>query len=140
MPDRKRLIRLQRLEKVRAVARQAAMAEAARAESTLAQLEALAERTRTLAEGYARRSESADGHALRQIGRFAQGLHGIAATTASDTQRARLRADARMAELGLAERRRAAVAERAEAQARALAKAAETPVLGARRAIGTPLE
>lgn len=140
MADRKRLIRLQRLEKVRAIAKQTAMAEAARAESTLAQLQALEQRTRDLAHSYARRDEATDAHALRQTGRFSQGLQGMVASTAQDTARARAMADVRMAELGLAERRRAAVADRAEAQARALDKARQAPVLGARRATGTGLE
>ncbi|MFA7585714.1 MAG: hypothetical protein WCY11_05885 [Novosphingobium sp.] len=138
--DRKRLLRLQRLEKVRAIARQAAAAEAARAESTLSRLEALADRTRLLAEGYGRRTEAADGHALQQLNRFAGGLQGIAASTRSDADRARSHADARMADLGMAERRRAAVEERAQHHARAMGKAAEHPILGSRRGIGTTLD
>jgi hypothetical protein len=43
--ERAKLKRLQRLEKLRDVTKQAALGEAARAESTLAQLTTLAERT-----------------------------------------------------------------------------------------------
>ena len=44
------------------------------AESTLAQLEALSERTRSLAADYAARGDARDGAELRQSGRFAGGL------------------------------------------------------------------
>lgn len=136
----KRLKRLQRLEKVRDIAKQAAAAEAARAESTLSQLEALAERTRRLAADYAGRSEARDAAALQQLGRFAGGLQGLVASTGRDAERARQLADVRQQELGQAERRRAAVEDRAERQRQVIAKAAETPVLGSRRGFGTPLE
>ena len=139
-PHAKRLKRLQRLEKVRDIAKQAAAAEAARAESTLSQLEALADRTRRLAADYAGRREAQDGAALQQVGRFSLGLQGLAASAGRDAERARAVADVRLAELGQAERRRAAVEERADRQAQAMAKAAERPVLGSRRTIGTPLE
>ena len=138
--ERQRLRRLQRLERVRDIARQAAAREAAEAESTLAQLEALAERTRRLAADYAGRDGAQDGAMLRQTSRFAGGLQQIYATTAGDAVRARGAADGKLAELGLAERRRAAVEERANEAARDLAKGRETPVLGARRGLGTALE
>lgn len=138
--ERARLLRLQRLERVRDITKQAAMAEAARAESTLAQLEALARRTRQLAEGYGERRHAADAAALQQLARFAGGLQGIAASTAGDARRARGLADEKMAELGQAERRRAVVEDRAEAQARRVARAAERPVLGQRKLLGTGLE
>ena len=136
----KRLARLQRLEKVRAVAKQAAASEAARAESTLAQLETLAERTGRLVADYSGRIDAADGLALMQQGRFAGGLLGIRAGTLADAGRARSVADARQAELALAERCRAAVEERAQREARGLATKAQSPVLGTRKPLGTPLE
>lgn len=138
--ERARLLRLQRLERVRAIARQTAASEAARAESTRAQLEALAERTRQLAADYAGRPGISDGAALRQHSHFAEGLYRVVETTAGDARRAREHADQTMAELGRAERRRAVVEERADAQARTLARKAEQPVLGTRRAVGTALE
>jgi hypothetical protein len=138
--ERARLARLQRLERVRAIAKQTAAAEAAQAEGTLAQLEALAERTRQLAAEYAARIEVRDGAALQQLARFAGGLHGIYANTATDAANARRIADHKQEVLGQAERRRAVVEERAERQARIVARTGETPALGARRKFGTGLE
>ncbi len=138
--ERARLARLNRLERVRDIAKQTAAAEAAQAEGTLAQLEALAERTRLLAEEYAARVEVRDGGALRQIDNFARGLRGISVNTANDAAAARRIADIKMQALSQAERRRAVVEERAERQARVIAKGGETPVLGARRKTGTGLE
>jgi hypothetical protein len=138
--ERARLARLNRLERVRDIAKQTAAAEAAQAEGTLAQLEALAERTRLLAEEYAARVGVRDGGALRQIDDFARGLRGISLNTANDAAAARRIADVKMQALSQAERRRAVVEERAERQARAIAKGGETPALGARRKTGTGLE
>jgi hypothetical protein len=138
--ERARLFRLQRLERVRAIAKQAAASEAAHAETTLAQLEQLAERTRLLAADYAARSQATDGATLRQLDSFAGGLRGIAASASSDAARARNIADAKLAALGLAERRRAAVEERAVKQARDIAKRGKDPELGHRRGFGTGLE
>lgn len=138
--ERARLLRLQRLEKVRAIAKQTAAAEAAQAESTLAQLEALAERTRKLVSDYAGRTEARDAAALQQIGRFTSGLRGIYDTTSTDAVRARGFADNKLANLGVAERRRAAVEERADKQARVIASKGEAPALGKRKGFGTGLE
>jgi len=138
--ERARLKRLQRLERVRDIARQTAAAEAAQAEGTLAQLEALAERTRRLAADYATRGGAADGAALRQLTSFTGGLQKIHASTTSDADRARLFADGKMAALAAAERRRAAVGERAEKQARVIAEGRESPALGTRKGFGTGLE
>jgi hypothetical protein len=138
--ERARLLRLQRLERMRAIAKQTAAAEAAQAESTLAQLEALAERTRTLAAQYAGRSEIQDAAALQLLGRFARGLQGISDSTTSDAAVARRVADSKMIELANAERRRAAVEERAEKQAKVVANRGETPALGTRKGFGTELE
>lgn len=138
--ERRRLKRLQRLERVRAIAKQTAAVEAAQAEGTLAQLETLAERTRQLAAEYAGRHEAPDGAALQQLGRFTGGLQKIYANTANDATQARRIADYKQQALGQAERRRAAVEERAERQARVVAKGGEAPVLGGRRKFGTGLE
>ncbi len=72
--------------------------------------------------------------------RFARGLRGISVNTANDAAAARRIADIKMQALSQAERRRAVVEERAERQARVIAKGGETPVLGARRKTGTGLE
>lgn len=138
--DAKRLFRLQRLERVRAIAKQTAATAAAEAEGTLAQLRGLAERTGSLAADYAGRSDARDGMSLQQIGRFAGGLQGISETTQADALRAKSIADNRQQELAAAERRRAAVEERAQQEARELAARRQTPVLGRRKAIGTDLE
>lgn len=139
-PDLARVRRLLRLEKVRAIATQAALADAARAEGTLTQLEALAARTYALAEDYRARTKLADGLELRQLGQFVSGLTGISAATRGDAAEARLVADRKQHDLALAERRRAAVAERARSGQRALNVRQAAPVLGARRPIGTDLE
>lgn len=138
--ERARLKRLQRLERVRAIAKQAAAAESARAEGTLAQLEALAERTRCLTAEYAARSHFADGHELRQTGTFISGLEAITRTTTGDARQARSLADRKQQELAQAERSRAAVEERALAQEKILASRTAPQSLDARRAIGTDLE
>jgi hypothetical protein len=138
--DPKRLVRLQRLEKVRAIAKQTAATAAAEAEGTLAQLQALAIRTGDLAAGYAGRNDARDGMSLQQLGRFADGLQGITRSTLADADRAKSIADTRQQELAAAERRRSAVAERAIQEAKEIAARRQTPVLGTRKAIGTELE
>jgi hypothetical protein len=116
--ERDKLKRLQRLERVRAIAKQTAASEAARAEGTYAQLTQLAQRTGQLAADYAARTDITDGAALRSMNRFAAGLQGIRAATQADANRAQIIADKRQQELAMAERRRAAVEDRAAAQAR----------------------
>ncbi len=138
--ERARLLRLQRLERVRAIAKQAAARDSAEAESTLAQLETIAARTRRLAADYAARGESLDGGALQQLARFAGALQGISASTSGDAARARLIADAKLGTLAAAERSRAAVGTRADRQARVVAASVILPVLGGRKALGTGLE
>lgn len=139
-PDAKRLMRLHRLERVRAIAKQAAATAAAEAEGTLAQLQALAARTDSLANDYAGRNDARDGMSLQQIGRFAGGLRGISESTLVDAGRAKTIADSRQLELAAAERRRAAVEERAIQEAKDIAARRQSPVLGSRKAIGTDLE
>lgn len=138
--ERARLMRLQRLERVRAIAKQAAAQEAAAAEGTLSQLETLAERTRSLASTYDDRSAARDGATLQQIGRFAEGLRTIYMRTANDAVQARRIADTKMAELATAERRRSVVEDHATKKARHLATRSETPSLGTRKGFGTGLE
>ncbi len=140
-PEQAKLKRLQRLERVRAIAKQTAAGAAARAEGTLAQLEALAIRTNDLAADYSARRDAGNGAELRQVGVFARGLQGIRVATEGDVARARLIADRRQLELAAAERRRAAVEERVEKQARDVAAKVENPALGSRvKGFGTELE
>lgn len=138
--DRAKLARLQRLEQVRAIAKQAAAAESARAEGTLAQLEALAARTGRMFDDYAARRDVPDGQALQQLTRFREGLAGVSRSTLADTERARQLADLKLAQLAEAERRRQAVEDRARGEAQSLAAKAQQPVLSGRRPTGTPLE
>ena len=134
--DRQRLRRLHRLERVRSIAKHAAALEAAQAEGTLAQLMALADRVTVLATGYAARNDAPDALALQQLVRFAGGLRQVSQATASDAGQARTVADRKQTELAQAERRRAAVEQRALDQARAAASRRVTPAIGVRRAIG----
>lgn len=139
-PELKRLARLQRLERVRAIAKQTAAAQAAEAEGTLAQLQTLAARTGELVAGYAGRRDAADGLALAQQGRFADGLQTIRATTLADAARARALADARQQDLARAERARAAVEDRARREEKGITAQSAAPALGTRKALGTGLE
>lgn len=138
--DRKRLARLRRLEKIRAIAKQTAALESAQAESTLTQLRALSDRTRQMASDYASRREMTDGAALYHVGRFVNGLQTLSRTTDGDALRAQSIADAKQRQLAEAERRRAAIEERALLQERMIAKAGQNPALGNRRGSGTDLE
>jgi hypothetical protein len=138
--ERARLKRLQRLERVRAIAKQTLAVEAAQAEGTLAQLETLASRTQRLARDYSGRRDFGDGLELRQLGQFTAGLQGISAATRSDADQARFTADRKHQELALAERARAAVEDRANRQARSIASRSVPAAIGIRRGFGTGLE
>lgn len=135
-----RIRRLQRLEQVRALAKQTAALEAAQAEGTLNQLELLVARTGAMANDYRGRTGFSDGLTLRQQSGFVAGLGLITAATQGDAAQARTVADHKQQELALAERRRAAVEDRAKAGTLALAQRSTQAVLGGRRAVGTDLE
>ena len=136
----RKLARLRRLEKVRALAKQQAAQHAAAAEGTLAHLKSLAERTRAMGDVYRDHTGLSDGQALRQHVQFTLGLAGITAATHRDAVSAQAQADQRQQELALAERRRAAVEDRAQAGERALAQRQSHPASAARKQIGTGLE
>ena len=138
--DRQRLSRLHRLERVRAIAKDAAAAEAAQAEGTLAQLVALADKVTLLATDYAARDDAPDALALQQLVRFSGGLRQVSVSTRHDAGQARAVADRKQSDHAHAERRRAAVEERALDEARAIAARRIAPAIGARRATGTGLE
>lgn len=135
-----RLKRLQRLERIREIAKQAAATEAAKAEGTLAHLIRLSEHTSSLAAGYRVQTGPSDGASLQQASLFARELLGMSASTAREAREARIHADARQSELASAERRRAAVDDRARLMARDIAKQKQGLPLGARRTFGTGLE
>ena len=140
--DRNKLKRLRRLERLRGIARQTALAEAARAEATLAQVSNLEARTAALIDAYRLRRNARDGSELSQTQQFIAGLTRIADQTAADLVRAREAADSRAAEAAEAERRRAAVDDRIEAARQRIArKAAENAHPSAPSGpLGTPLE
>jgi len=133
-PDRARLGRLQRLEKLRAIARHNALAEAGRAETRLASLENLQQRTTALITGYALRTDAQCGADLVRQRIYLGELQRMVGRNATDVARAREQADARAAEAAAAERSRAAVEDRADATARRIARdhSAATLPLGAR--------
>jgi len=137
--ERARLLRLNRLEKIRDIAKQTAAREAAEAESTLSQLRALTDRTGRLAADYGARRGSVDGASLRTLAGFVDGLGKLTRTTQADAQRAEAIADAKLRMLGEAERRRAAVKERARLHKQLISRAGETPALGSRKPNGTDL-
>lgn len=139
--ERARLARLQRLERMRDIARRTAIAEAGRAEGTLSQLRALADRTSRMSAEYATRADAVDAASLQQMRRFVAGLERIVTGTSADAERARQVADARAQDVAAAERRRAAVAERVEDQTRKIARKGDNqPVLASRKGFGTGLE
>ena len=138
--EQKRLARLRRLEKIRAIAKQTAALESAQAESTLNQLRTLSARTRQMATDYASRREMTNGAALHQVARFVSGLQTLTRTTDGDAARAESIADAKQRLLAEAERRRAAIEERALLQERMIAKAGQIPAFGSRKGSGTDLD
>lgn len=107
---------------MRAIAREAALAEAAKAEGTLAQLAGLAERTRLLAAEYAARDDAGDAHALAGAMRFAAGMQGLTRNAAAEAETARSVADGKARAAAEAERRRAAVDDRASREIRTIAR------------------
>jgi hypothetical protein len=135
-----RLRRLTRLERVRALAKQDALRAASEAEGQLAQLDALATRTALIAADYRARRDCSSGAELRRLAAFSAGIAAIGSGTTRDAQIAREHADLRQQDLAQAERSRAAVEARTTQEARAIARRANSPILGARRRIGTGLE
>lgn len=138
--EQRKLTRLRRLEKIRALAKQQAAQQAAEAEGALSHLRRLESRTRAMADAYRDPAALADGQALRQHVLFTHGLAGIGAATSRDALAAQAAADALQQELALAERRRATVEDRAQASARAIAQRQSHPAAAARKPIGTVLE
>lgn len=139
-PEHRRLLRLQRLERVRECAKQSALCEAAAAETSFAQLRGLAERTGYLVAGYTEQAEPMAAQDLRQRARFIGALREIAANTSEDADKAKRIADACQSELAQAERSRAAVEDRAIRARRKLGCSTAEPLIGARRRFGMGLE
>jgi hypothetical protein len=120
--DPARLKRLRRIEKVRSVAKEMKLAEAARAESTLNQLRGLAERTRAMADGYSSRSDSADALQLTGMLSFSQSLHRMSEKVMADAVSAQHVADRLGRDVHAAERSRATAQERADQYQAALGR------------------
>ncbi len=138
--EQRRLDRLRRLERLRAVAKQQVAVESATAEGVYSQLHMLTDRTRRLASDYAARGDAVNGYELTQSSHFAAGLCRIVHSTQAETDTARQLADSKMIELAAAEQRRAAVEDRVERERRALAKRLEICVMAGWRKTGTEIE
>src|ERR1700740_528942 len=140
--DPARLKRLRRIERVRAVTKEMKLAEAARAETTLNQLHQLADRTRSMAEGYGAHDDTVDAHQLTGKFSFAQSLHKMSEKAAADAATARHVADRLSRDVHAAERSRATAQERADDCAAHIARGAvERPAVAAgRRGFGTKVE
>jgi len=111
--ERARLVRLKRLEKLRAMARHNALAEAGRAEARLAQFEHLGERTAALIDTYTARTDALCGGDLVSQRVYLGELQRLGERNDNDIARARATADAMASQAAEAERRRAAVEDRA---------------------------
>jgi len=139
-PDKRRIDRLRRLERLRAIAKQQAAGESAQAERVLAQLHELTERTRGLAGEYASRDHAIDGYMLTQSSRFAAGLCQIMHSTDREVGTAQAHADRKRADLASAERRRAAVEDRLTIEERALSRREDFRPVGTKSKFGTELD
>jgi hypothetical protein len=140
--DPARLKRLRRIEKVRAVAKEMKLAEAARAETTLHQLRALADRTREMADGYSARADSTDAWALSGMFTFSQSLHRMSEKVTADAATAQHHADRLGRDVHAAERSRATAQERADQYQAALGRTAAAKYADApgRKGFGTKFE
>ena len=141
--DAARLRRLNRLERVRALAKQDALRAAAEVQALQAQgatLSALAERTAQIAEDYRARRDCQTGADLRRLATFVDGIAAIGTATTRDAITARGLADQRQQDLARAERSRAAAEDRIHAEARVQSQRGKIPTLTGRRAIGTGLD
>jgi len=139
-PDAERLKRLERLERVRALAKQDALRAAAEAEGHLAQLNVLVDRTARIAEDYRGRRDCDNGAELKRLIGFVTGIAAVGAATTRDATAARQLADQRQQDLARAERSRAAAEERVVSEVRAQGRRGQMPALSGRRAIGMALE
>lgn len=120
MDDRRRLKRAKLIERVRTVEKGRAARVSAEAEALSSRLDGVAEKTRALASHYARSNGIETAEDLHRTTAMRQQLHRLAALNMSHVADARARADAALAALGSAERKRA----RIEADRRALERSA----------------
>ncbi len=139
-PDQRKLARLQRLARIRAVARHEAAGRAAQAEDVFSRIVALDGQTNALARRYEMRGQCRDAGSLRQLDSFVSALRSISADTARQIETARSDADARQAELARAERRRTVVEDRARDLRAAMERRAAEAPSGTVRRFGTFLD
>jgi hypothetical protein len=139
-PEHRKLARLQRLARIRAIARHEAAGRAAQAEDVFARIVALDSQTNALARRYETRGHCRDAASLRQLDRFVAGLRTISADTARQMETARSDADARQAELAWAERRKTVVEDRARDVRTALERRSAAPAPAGSRRFGTLLD
>jgi hypothetical protein len=110
-PDPRKLSRAKLIERIRAVERGRSALAASEAEALRKRLSGVAERTRSLAEHYARQGGIETGADLRS-GKTMQGqLHQLSAMSAQHATEAELRSDQSLDELAVAERRLKAAQE-----------------------------
>ncbi len=138
--DQKKLARLQRLARIRAVARHDAAARSAQAEDVFARIIALDGQTQALARRYETRGQCTDADSLRQLGSFISALREVGTETARQIETARSDADARQADLAMAERRRTVVEDRAQDLRQTLEKRSLVTPTGGSRRFGTVLD
>ena len=136
----RKLARLQRLARIRAVARQEAATRAAQTEDVFARIVTLDEQTHALARRYETRGECRDADSLRQLGSFVSALRILAGETSRQIETARSDADARQADLAQAERRRAVIEDRAQDLRRMLERRQANATPTAARPSGTLLD
>lgn len=109
MDDRRRLKRAKLIERVRTVEKGRAARVSAEAEAFSARLSGVAEKTRALASHYAASQGIETADDLRRSTAMRQQLHTLGALNSAHLADARRRADAALAELGSAERKRARI-------------------------------
>lgn len=136
----RKLARLQRLARIRAVARHEAASQAAQAEDVFARIVALDSQTNALARRYETRGDCRDADSLRALDAFISALRSLGTETARQRDTARSDADARQADLARAERRRTVVEDRALDLRRTLERRPANAMPAAGRRFGTLLD
>ncbi|BBC72151.1 conserved hypothetical protein [Altererythrobacter sp. B11] len=138
--ERQRLRRVRLIERLRSAEHMQAASEAHLAETTRRKLESLSERTRTLAQVYAQRDQARDGGDLRGASMLSSHMIELGRNAERQAGDARRAADARLAELAMAERKlRRAEDDRRDLTREMLERLARPESVPARRT-GTELE
>ena len=127
--DRRRQRRVRLIERLRIAEQRRAAAEAQEAEAVRRRLAHLSERTEALARLYAIGQGPLHAADLRSASLLGTYLRGLGRTASAQSDRARDAADARLADLALAERRRSRAEEDRRAFERALAERRAMPDL-----------